>query len=86
MGMKECPSCRVHIPSRRSLRPDTTYDSIMEGMYGNIEMLENREAKEIEEFNRKNNMNNSYSKKGRANQLQQAYHRVSLEIRNAFSA
>ncbi len=77
MGMKECPSCRVHIPSRRSLRPDKAYDSIMESIYGDIEVLEEREAKAIEEFNRKNNMNNSYLKKRRATQLQQAHQRVS---------
>jgi E3 ubiquitin-protein ligase RNF1/2 len=77
MGMKECPSCRVHIPSRRSLRPDTTYDTIMEGIYGDIESLEAREAKDIEEFNKKNNMNNSYSQSRHVKKLQQANQRVS---------
>ena len=84
MGMKECPSCRVHIPSRRSLRPDRTYDSIMEGIYGDIETLEDKEAKQIEDFNRRNNMNNTYSKMGRAKQLQQAHQRVSTCISQLF--
>ncbi len=74
--MKECPSCRVHIPSRRSLRPDRNYDTIMEGMYGDIEVLEAREAKEIEDFNRRNNMNNSYSQSQRVKKLQQTTQRV----------
>lgn len=75
MGMKECPSCRVHIPSRRSLRPDTTYDTIMEVMYGDIESLEAREADEIARFNRMNNMNNSYSQSRHLKKLQQANQR-----------
>ena len=29
LGKKECPSCRVHIPSRRSLRPDLNYDALV---------------------------------------------------------
>ncbi len=29
VGKKECPSCRVHIPSRRSLRPDLNYDALV---------------------------------------------------------
>ena len=29
LGKKECPSCRVHIPSRRSLRPDLNYDELV---------------------------------------------------------
>lgn len=78
MGMKECPSCRVHIPSRRSLRPDTTYDTIMEAIYGDINVLEAREAKEIAEFNRKNNMNNSYSQSRHVKKLQQANQRVRI--------
>ncbi len=79
IGNKECPSCRVHIPSRRSLRPDRTYDMIMEAMYGDIESLERREEKEIEEFNRRNNMNNSYSQSQRLKKIQQASQRVSID-------
>eukprot|EP00551_Chaetoceros_affinis_P015069 CAMPEP_0203712238 /NCGR_PEP_ID=MMETSP0091-20130426/69936_1 /ASSEMBLY_ACC=CAM_ASM_001089 /TAXON_ID=426623 /ORGANISM="Chaetoceros affinis, Strain CCMP159" /LENGTH=136 /DNA_ID=CAMNT_0050590209 /DNA_START=274 /DNA_END=684 /DNA_ORIENTATION=- len=78
MGMKECPSCRVHIPSRRSLRPDKNYDTIMEGIYGDIEVLEAREAKEIKEFNRRNNMNNNYSQSQRVKKLQQTSQRPML--------
>lgn len=47
----------------------------MEGMYGDIEVLEAREAKEIEEFNRRNNMNNSYSQSLRVKKLQQTSQR-----------
>lgn len=59
LGKKECPSCRVHIPSRRSLRPDSSYDALMKKMFGDIDALENHEEKEIETWNRRNNMNNA---------------------------
>jgi Uncharacterized conserved protein, contains RING Zn-finger len=59
LGKKECPSCRVHIPSRRSLRPDLNYDEIMKKMFGDVDALENREAKQIETWNKNNNMNNA---------------------------
>mmetsp|Transcript_31711 Transcript_31711/g.36988 ORF Transcript_31711/g.36988 Transcript_31711/m.36988 type:complete len:309 (+) Transcript_31711:55-981(+) len=72
MGKKECPSCRVHIPSRRSLRPDKNYDSLMEGIYGDIETLEAREEKQIEVFNKKKNMNNAYSQSRDIKKLQQS--------------
>lgn len=79
MGMKECPSCRVHIPSRRSLRPDRTYDTIMESMYGDIQRLEEREEKQIEEYNKKNNMNNSYSQSQRLRKMQKSMQKVRIK-------
>ena len=33
-GMKECPSCRKPIPSRRSLKRDVTFDKIVQNMVG----------------------------------------------------
>jgi E3 ubiquitin-protein ligase RNF1/2 len=63
LGKKECPSCRVHIPSRRSLRPDLNYDAIVKKMFGDIEALENSEDKEIESWNKRNNMNNAYTER-----------------------
>lgn len=33
-GMKECPSCRKSIPSRRSLRRDTNFDQLVNSMVG----------------------------------------------------
>ena len=63
LGKKECPSCRVHIPSRRSLRPDLNYDAVMKKLFGDIEKLEMNEMKEIEIWNRRNNMNNAYTER-----------------------
>lgn len=61
VGKKECPSCRVHIPSRRSLRPDSNYDALMTKIFGDVEALESVEDKSIETYNRRNNMNNAYT-------------------------
>ena len=33
LGKKECPSCRVLIPSRRSLRPDLNYDELVSSRF-----------------------------------------------------
>ena len=30
IGRKECPACRTHVPSRRSLRPDVAFDKLIE--------------------------------------------------------
>ena len=59
LGKKECPSCRVHIPSRRNLRPDTNFDALMQKMLGDIVALEDVKDKEIEHWNKEKNMNNS---------------------------
>lgn len=33
---KECPICRVHIPSRRSLAPDPNFDMLIQSVLGNL--------------------------------------------------
>ena len=40
IGKKECPSCRLHLPSRRSLRPDPNFDALLVTLYGDIGKLE----------------------------------------------
>lgn len=42
---KECPSCRVKVPSRRSLRRDTEYDYIIRKLYPNLNKLEQIEVR-----------------------------------------
>ena len=61
IGQKECPRCRIHIPSRRSLRQDKHFQAIMRSIYGDVEELKRREEREIEILNRTLNMNNAYS-------------------------
>ncbi|GMI31681.1 hypothetical protein TeGR_g2352 [Tetraparma gracilis] len=58
VGIKECPSCRVHIASKRSLRADPAFDTIISGILGDVESVERSEEKEVEDANRIKNMNN----------------------------
>ena len=37
VGRKECPSCRIHVPSRRSLRYDTNFDAVIGKIYPNLD-------------------------------------------------
>lgn len=59
-GRKECPSCRTHVASRRWLRPDTNFDSLIRTIYPNLEGYEKQVEKEIEATNR-SLMNNSFT-------------------------
>lgn len=60
---KQCPQCRIHIPSRRSFRQDTNFDQLIQSIYGDIEQLEKFEEDEIAKLNKKNNVLNSDSRK-----------------------
>jgi E3 ubiquitin-protein ligase RNF1/2 len=48
IGKKECPSCRIHIPSRRSLRLDPEFDSLILHILGDVKVLEENEEKEAQ--------------------------------------
>jgi len=72
LGRKECPSCRIHVPSRRSLRHDTNFDSLIHKIYPNLEEYEETEEKLIEDQNKNRNLNNAYTqscRQGIQNQL-----------------
>jgi E3 ubiquitin-protein ligase RNF1/2 len=43
---KECPSCRIHIPSRRSLRHDPAFDLLLKHILGDVRVLEREEARQ----------------------------------------
>lgn len=87
LGKKECPSCRIHIPSRRSLRPDPNFDNLIQNIYGDIEKLEEYEEKKIENLNKAKNMNNAYSESRKRGIMQQAIHRKKkLRESSSFSA
>ncbi|KAL7534569.1 hypothetical protein ACHAXR_005963 [Thalassiosira sp. AJA248-18] len=77
IGMKECPQCRAHIPSRRSLRPDTNFDELTKSIYGDIEKLEKYEEEEIAKLNKKN-MNNAYAKSRKMGMIYQAEQRCRI--------
>jgi len=75
LGKKECPSCRIHIPSRRSLRPDTNFDNLLASIYGDINKLEQMEEKQIELVNKRKYMNNAYAESRARGIMQQATRR-----------
>jgi hypothetical protein len=54
IGMKECPSCRKPIPSRRSLRRDTNFDKIVQNMVGTA----SQQQLEDEQYGKHQNDNN----------------------------
>ncbi|XP_022927385.1 putative E3 ubiquitin-protein ligase RING1a [Cucurbita pepo subsp. pepo] len=43
LGNNECPACRTHCASRRSLRDDPNYDSLIAALYPDIEKYEEDE-------------------------------------------
>ncbi|KAK8629369.1 hypothetical protein V6N13_078211 [Hibiscus sabdariffa] len=43
MGNNECPACRTHCASRRSLRDDPNYDALIAALYSDIDKLEEEE-------------------------------------------
>jgi len=52
LGKKECPTCRVKCSSRRYLRPDPSFDAIINKIYPNLDEYEAKEDSLIEEINR----------------------------------
>mmetsp|Transcript_17859 Transcript_17859/g.29244 ORF Transcript_17859/g.29244 Transcript_17859/m.29244 type:complete len:288 (-) Transcript_17859:18-881(-) len=58
IGKKECPTCRVHIPSKRSVRPDPAFDQLLQSIYGDVEKVEQYEEEKTLRLNKEKNMNN----------------------------
>ncbi|PRQ49946.1 putative aminoacyltransferase, E1 ubiquitin-activating enzyme [Rosa chinensis] len=54
MGNNECPACRTHCASRRSLRDDPNYDAIIATLYPDIEKYEKEELAFHEEERTRN--------------------------------
>lgn len=47
-GKNECPTCRIHIPSRRSLRKDERMDEIIQCILGDPKKQDDAEDEQIE--------------------------------------
>ncbi|XP_040971266.1 putative E3 ubiquitin-protein ligase RING1a isoform X3 [Gossypium hirsutum] len=54
MGNNECPACRTHCASRRSLRDDPNYDSLIAALYPDIDKHEEEELTLHEEEKARN--------------------------------
>jgi E3 ubiquitin-protein ligase RNF1/2 len=52
VGKNECPSCRIHVPSRRSLRPDPNFDALISKIYPDLGAFERYEERMIAAFNK----------------------------------
>ncbi|OWZ07328.1 hypothetical protein PHMEG_00020289 [Phytophthora megakarya] len=69
---RECPSCRIHIPSKRSLRPDKNFDLLISKIHPNLAEFEAHEDQIIEQLNRSRHFNNAYTESTRKGVLSQA--------------
>ncbi|GMF43077.1 unnamed protein product [Phytophthora fragariaefolia] len=69
---RECPSCRIHIPSKRSLRPDANFDALIRKIHPNLAEFERNEDQIIEQLNRSRHFNNAYTESTRMGVLSQA--------------
>ncbi|KAG6580035.1 E3 ubiquitin-protein ligase RING2-A [Phytophthora cinnamomi] len=69
---RECPSCRIHIPSKRSLRPDTNFDALISKIHPNLAEFERNEDQIIQQLNRTRHFNNAYTESTRMGVLSQA--------------
>ena len=70
-----CVFLILHIPLQQKIySPDTNFDQLIQGIYGDIEQLEKFQDEEIAKQNKKN-MNNVYNedsrKRGMLNQAEQ---------------
>ncbi|WCJ27071.1 E3 ubiquitin-protein ligase RING1 [Euphorbia peplus] len=54
LGNKECPACRTHCASRRSLRDDPNYDALIAALYPDIDKYEEEELAFHEEEKARN--------------------------------
>ncbi|KAJ6865857.1 E3 ubiquitin-protein ligase RING1b isoform X1 [Populus alba x Populus x berolinensis] len=59
MGNNECPACRTHCASRRSLRDDPNYDALIAALYPDIDKYEEEELAFHEEEMTRNKQNYS---------------------------
>nr|KYP53367.1 E3 ubiquitin-protein ligase RING2 [Cajanus cajan] len=56
LGNNECPACRTHCASRRSLRDDPNYDALISALYPDIEKYEEEELEFREEEKNRNKL------------------------------
>ena len=49
----ECPACRTHLPSKRSLRVDERFDAIIAALYEDLDRYEEAERAHVLDTNRK---------------------------------
>jgi len=50
-GKKECPTCRLPVLSRRNMRPDPNFDTLIKNLYPNLDEYEAKEEEVIQQIN-----------------------------------
>lgn len=78
---RECPSCRIHIPSKRSLRPDANFDAFIAKVHPNLVEFERHEDQIIQQVNRARLLNNAYTESTRMGLSNQAAARRNVRTR-----
>ena len=68
LGKKECPSCRIHIPSRRSLRHDPEFDMLRQHILGDVRVLEEEEERQAQLAKSRNKLFSMTRKRGMVHQ------------------
>eukprot|EP00922_Rhytidocystis_sp_ex-Travisia-forbesii_P054749 GHVS01081129.1.p1 GENE.GHVS01081129.1~~GHVS01081129.1.p1 ORF type:complete len:336 (+),score=56.95 GHVS01081129.1:215-1222(+) len=53
IGIRECPQCRIHIASRRSLRPDALFDCVIRRLFPDVKEFEEKNEELVAEANRR---------------------------------
>ncbi|GJM92868.1 hypothetical protein PR202_ga09374 [Eleusine coracana subsp. coracana] len=66
LGNNECPACRTHCASRRSLRDDPNYDALIAALYPDIDKYEEEELAFGEEEKTRNKKTEAVGKKQRS--------------------
>lgn len=79
---KECPSCRIHIPSKRSLRPDLNFDALIAKIYPDLDEFEKKEDHLIEEINRSRHFHNALTESTKMGVRNQASIRRQASLRS----
>ncbi|DAZ93721.1 TPA: hypothetical protein N0F65_009647 [Lagenidium giganteum] len=85
LGMKECPKCRIHIPSKRSLRRDENFDDLIQKIYPDLDEFEQNELKLIEESNRARHFHNAFTESAKMGAQNQATQRRNAGKKKASS-
>jgi len=79
VNSKECPLCKTHIPSRRSLRDDFAFDKLIEAICGDPAKFREEQGKETEQWWAENktsfkHIGEAYNKQKQANKGKRVYY------------
>jgi len=67
IGRKECPACRTHVPSRRSLRPDVAFDKLIETclLQTDVDTFVRKETMDVKRMNEQDEFRKEFAERAR---------------------